>query len=110
MRLRALRTFLLPLLFAITLAPAFANCWGTLHCRGERLDSMVMRVLELYQASKYNEAIPLAEQYVAATAEDYGENASEYATALHNLALALQAMSRFSEAEPLMTQALTVGK
>ena len=59
MRLRALRLFLLPILFAIALTPppAFAQSPSD-----AELKSMSSRVAELYQAGKYGDAIPLVEQ------------------------------------------------
>jgi CHAT domain-containing protein/tetratricopeptide (TPR) repeat protein len=67
---------------------------------------MSSRVEELYQAGKYNEAIPLAERVAAAAR--YGENAPEFATILNNLALLLKETNRLSEAEPLMRRALAM--
>ena len=66
------------------------------------------RVIELYQAGKFGEAIPLAERYGVATAARYGENTPEYATALNSLAVLLQDTNRLAEAEPLMRRALAV--
>jgi CHAT domain-containing protein/tetratricopeptide (TPR) repeat protein len=107
MRLRALRPFLLPVLFAITPAPppAFSQPRNDTELR-----AMKSRVEELYRASKYNEAIPLAERYAAAAAARYGENAHQYGTALNNLAQLLQDTNHLSEAEPLMRRALTISE
>ena len=107
MRLRALRSFLLAILFAIALAPppAFAQSPSD-----AELNAMGSRVTELYQAGKYGEAIPVQERYAAATAARYGEDAPEYATALNNLAQLLQATNRLSEAEPLIRRALAIDR
>ena len=105
MRLRTLRLLLLPIFFAAVLAPppAFAQSPSK-----AGLEALNTRVIELYQAGKYGEAIPLAEQCAAASKARYGENAPEYATALNNLAQLLQATNRLAEAEPLMRRALAI--
>ncbi len=96
---------LLPVLFAIALSPrpAFAQSPSD-----AELKAMSSRVVELYQAGKYDQAIPLAERYAASTAARYGQNAPEYASALNNLVLLLRAMNLLAEAEPLMRRALAI--
>ena len=105
MRQRVLRSFLLPIPFAIALAllPACSQS-----PRDTELDVMYSRVIELHQAGKYGEAIPLAERYAAATAARYGENDPEHATALNILAQLLEATNQLAEAEPLMRRALAI--
>jgi CHAT domain-containing protein/tetratricopeptide (TPR) repeat protein len=107
MRLRALRSFLLPLFFAIapTLPPASAQS-----PRDVELSAMNRRVEELYQAGKYSEAIPLAERYMAATGARYTEATPEYAAALNNLGRLLLATNRFAEAELLYRRALAINE
>ncbi len=99
MRLRASRSFLLAVLGAAALAlqPVAAQSPGD-----AELMEMNSRINEFYQAGKYNEAIPLAEQYAVAVASDD----RKYAAALNNWALLLQATNRFSDAEHMMRQAL----
>ena len=105
MRLRALKLFLLSIAFALAAAlpPALAQSPSD-----AELKALNGRVIALYQAGKYGEAIPLAQQYVAGTKARYGENAPEYATALNNLAQLLQATNRLAEAEPLMRRAIAI--
>ena len=105
MRLRTLRLFLLPIVFAAVLAlpPAFAQSPSD-----AELDALNNRAIALYRAGKYGDAISLAEQYAAAAKARYGENAPEYATALNNLAQLLQTTNRLAEAEPLMRRALAI--
>jgi tetratricopeptide repeat protein len=55
-------------------------------------------VIELHGAGKYGEAIPLAERYAEAM-KTRGPDRPEYATALNNLALLLQATNRLAHAE-----------
>jgi CHAT domain-containing protein len=105
MHLRAFRSFLLTLLFAIALAAtrAFAQAPGD-----AGLDALSNRVSDLYQAGKYREALPVAEQYAAAAKMRYGENAPQYALALGWQAGLLQATNHFPEAEPLYRRALAI--
>ncbi|MGO9545556.1 MAG: tetratricopeptide repeat protein [Rhodomicrobium sp.] len=105
MPLRALRSFLLSLLFTIILTPPLA--FAQLPSDAE-LTAINNRVIELYRAGKYGEAIPLAKQYAAAKGARYGENAPEYATALNNLAMLLETTNRLSQAEPLYRRALEI--
>ena len=71
-------------------------------------EALNARVIELYNAGKYAEAIPLAERYAEAMNVAHGEAAPEYATALNNLAELLKATNRLAEAEPLMRRALAI--
>ena len=105
MRLRALRSFPLPVLFAIALAPPLALAQSPSDAELQAVNS---RVIELYQTGKYAEAIPLARRYASGIKARSGDNAPDYATALNNLALLLQRTNRFSEAEPLMRRALAI--
>ncbi len=107
MQLLAWKLFLLSMVLAIAAAlpPALAKSPSD-----DELDAINSRAVELYNAGKYNEAIPLEQRYEAAMAARYGENAPEHATALNNLAQLLQATNRLAEAEPLMRRALAIGE
>ncbi len=72
------------------------------------LKALNEQVVQLYQAGKYAEAIPLAERYAEAMNARRGPDSPEYATALNNLAQLLQATNRLAEAEPLMRRALAI--
>jgi hypothetical protein len=54
-------------------------------------NALNQRVSELYRAGKYNEAVPLAEQYAEAMKASHGADHPEYAIALNNLAHLLHA-------------------
>ena len=73
----------------------------------ERLNQ---QIIELYKQGKYNEAIPLAEQALAITKQQLGDNHPDTASSLNNLALLYGVQARYSEAEPLYKQALTIIK
>src|SRR5262245_59185765 len=62
------------------------------HAQSEpELRALNSRVIELYRAGKFNEAIPLAQHYANATKARYGAEHPEYASALNNLAQLFQA-------------------
>ncbi len=105
MRLRLLGVVLLLLSISIIAAPPPARAQAPGEAEIEALND---RVVELYQAGKYSEAIPLAERYAAAMKARHGENAPEYAEAINNLAQLLKATNRLAEAEPLMRRALAI--
>jgi tetratricopeptide (TPR) repeat protein len=73
----------------------------------ERLNQ---RAVELYQQGKYNQAIPLAEQALAISKQQLGDNHPSTATSLNNLAGLYQSQGRYSEAEPLYKEALAISK
>src|SRR5689334_16082876 len=60
------------------------------------LEALNNRVIELYRAGKFSEAIPSAQRYVDATKARHGPEHAKYATALNNLAALLQATNRLS--------------
>jgi CHAT domain-containing protein/tetratricopeptide (TPR) repeat protein len=68
------------------------------------------QVIELYQAGKYAEAIPLAEHYAEAVKSRRGGETPQYATALSNLALMYSNQGRYAEAEPLDKRALGIAE
>src|SRR5262245_38605100 len=70
-----------------------------------RLGAQVSR---LSSQSKYGEAIPLAERYVALARQKHGEDHAEYATAISWLASVYEAQGRYAEAEPLYKHSLAV--
>jgi len=74
----------------------------------EELKALNQRVIELYRAGKYTEAIPLAERYADAVKGRHGQDHPDVATALNNLAALLEGTNRLSEAEALMRRALAI--
>jgi CHAT domain-containing protein len=104
MRSRMCLVSLLALCFAFFAAsPGFAQTPSD-----AELQALNDRVLALQQAGQYTDAIPLAEQYAAGTKTHFGESATEYAAALGNLALILQAANRLAEAESATRHALEI--
>jgi tetratricopeptide (TPR) repeat protein len=66
------------------------------------------RAIELYQQGQYEQAIGLATQARDLALLRHGESLTDYATSLNNLAAALLATNRLTEAEPLMRRALAI--
>ena len=67
-------------------------------------------VSQLYQAGKYEQAIPLAEQALTLAKKMYGEEHPAVATSLNNLGLLYSSMGRYEEAERYYEQALAIFK
>ena len=74
------------LLAAAQLAPAQAQ--------SPDLDELYRRGVELYEAGKYAEAIPIAEQYIKVASTTLGEDNPVYANGLGYLAVLDQALNR----------------
>jgi WD40 repeat protein/tetratricopeptide (TPR) repeat protein len=72
------------------------------------LETIYKRGLQLYQAGKYSEAVPIAEEYVSVAAAKYGEQHQLYATGLGYLGVLYEALNRPSEAEHLFKRALSI--
>ena len=79
-----------------------------LQAQSPELDDLYRRGFELYQARKYAEAIPIAEQYLKVAAATFGEDNPVYANGLVYLAVLNQALNRTAEAEPLFKRALAI--
>jgi tetratricopeptide (TPR) repeat protein len=88
------------LLVPIHLVPAQAQ--------SPELDELYKRGVELYQAGKYAEAVPIAEQYIKVAAANFGEDNPVYASGLGYLGVLDQALNRTAEAEGLFKRALGI--
>jgi CHAT domain-containing protein/Tfp pilus assembly protein PilF len=64
----------------------------------------------LYEAGKYTEAIPLAQQVLAIDEASLGPNDPSVADSLNNLAVLYLHQGRYSDAEPLLKRALAIRK
>jgi tetratricopeptide (TPR) repeat protein len=71
-------------------------------------DELNKKVVELYQAGKYAEAIPLAQQALAIYEKALGPDHPDVPTALTNLAALHYQQGRYVEAEPLLKRALAI--
>nr|WP_187329212.1 CHAT domain-containing tetratricopeptide repeat protein [Halomicronema hongdechloris] len=74
----------------------------------ERAEALNQQVIELYQAGRYQEAIPLAEEALAIRRQQLGERHPDVAASLNNLAALYEAQGRYGEAEPLYQESLAI--
>jgi tetratricopeptide (TPR) repeat protein len=74
----------------------------------DELSGLRGEVSRLYGQSKYAEAMPIAERYVAVARQKHGEEHTEFATAVSWLALLYEAQGRYGEAEPLYQRSLAI--
>ena len=71
-------------------------------------DELSKKVVELYRAGKFAEAVPLAKQALAIREKALGPESPYVAGALNNLAGLYRNQGRYTEAEPLYKQALAI--
>ncbi len=70
--------------------------------------ALTLRALQLYQAGKYDDALPLAERALTLTEQLYPADDPMVAASLKLVVLVLAALKRPAEAEPLMRRALAI--
>jgi tetratricopeptide (TPR) repeat protein len=71
-------------------------------------DALNKRLMQLYNAGKYEEAIPLAERALAIREKALGPDHPDVAVALINLAQLYESQSRYADAEPLYKRSLAI--
>ena len=71
-------------------------------------DALNQRVIELYHAGKFADAIPLAQQVLAIREKALGPNHPDIAEALNDLAELYRSQGRYAEAEPLFKRSLAI--
>lgn len=72
------------------------------------LDTLNQQVIQLYQAGKYDQAVPIAESALALAERLHGLDDPTVVSNLKTLALLLENAKRFDEAEPLRRRALAI--
>ena len=72
------------------------------------LEAIYKRGLQLYEAGKYAETIPIAEEYLAVAEAKFGNQHPHYATGLGYLAHLYHLLDRPSDAEPLFKRAVAI--
>jgi CHAT domain-containing protein/Tfp pilus assembly protein PilF len=90
-------------IFALTLCPASPSMG-----QADEAAQVNRRVIELYQAGRYAEAIPLAQWVLANREKALGADHPDVAAALNNLAALYRAQGRHADAEPLYERALAI--
>jgi tetratricopeptide (TPR) repeat protein len=83
---------------AFIIAPAFPQ--------QSELAALNARVIALYRAGKFAEAVPLAQQALAINERALGPNHPDVAASLSTLAWLYDRQGRYAEAEPLHNRAL----
>ena len=73
--------------------------------QSDDLATLNRKIGQLYQAGKYDEAIPLAERLVELTGTRFGEEGQAHANALGVLGDLYREKGRYAEAEPLYQRA-----
>src|SRR5262245_43105956 len=95
------------LIAAVTLAVSFATANSAI-AQSDEAEALHKLVIELFQAGKYGEAIPLAERVLAIREKSLGRDHPNVALALNNLALLYKAEGRYADAEPLYKRASSI--
>jgi CHAT domain-containing protein/Tfp pilus assembly protein PilF len=74
----------------------------------KKAEALNNKGIELYNAGKYEEALPYAKQVLEIIEKTLGKNHPSTAQSLNNLALLYYETGRYSEAEPLLKRALEI--
>ena len=99
------RTLLAVLLYLLQLGPPLiADEQNDL----AKLSSLNKQHTELYQAGKFNDAIPVAQEFLELSEKALGPDHPDTAMALSNLALLYSSMGDYAKAEPLYQRALKI--
>ncbi|NEO98649.1 MAG: tetratricopeptide repeat protein [Symploca sp. SIO2E9] len=75
-----------------------------------RRRQLSQKVVQLYHAGEYEQAITLAQDTLQLARETWGEEHHHVATSINDLALLYQSMGHYTEAEPLYLKALAIYK
>jgi tetratricopeptide (TPR) repeat protein/CHAT domain-containing protein len=102
MLLRRLALFFLVLSFCV-LYPGITNA-----SEESSLDRLARKIDELREAGRYKEAIPLAEDALAACEKQFGQEHPATAATLNNLAELCHTMGDYERAKPLYERALKI--
>jgi CHAT domain-containing protein/Tfp pilus assembly protein PilF len=78
------------------------------HGNRAKLSSLDEQLTKLYEAGKFNEAIPIAKESLELSEETLGPNHHDTANALSTLAQLYYSVDDYAEAEPLFQRALKV--
>jgi tetratricopeptide (TPR) repeat protein/CHAT domain-containing protein len=72
------------------------------------VDELNGRIVELFRAGRYAEAVPIAQQVLAIRESTLGRNHPDVAVALNNLAALYDSQGLYADAEPLYQRALAI--
>jgi esterase/lipase superfamily enzyme/Tfp pilus assembly protein PilF len=74
----------------------------------ENLTTTYTAIVDLYKAGKYDEAVPLAKDFLTSIEGRYGNDSTSYAGAISVLARLYQAQGHFKDAETYVKHALAI--
>ena len=74
----------------------------------QEVDALHQQAAQLYQARKYREAMPIAEQALALAEQRFGADDARLSKLLYGLALLHEVQGRLAEAEPFYRRALAI--
>jgi CHAT domain-containing protein/Flp pilus assembly protein TadD len=100
LKLGTVVTFAVTFLFG---SPAIVSAQQT-----DEASELNKKVIELYNAGRYADAIPIAQQVLAIWEKALGRDHPNVATALNNLAGLYRSQGRYADAEPLYQRSLAI--
>src|ERR1700737_1846913 len=74
--------------------------------QADEANELSKKVIELYDAGQYSDAIPVAQQALAIREKALGPDHPDVANSLNNLAELYRKQSRYGDAEPLYQRSL----
>jgi tetratricopeptide (TPR) repeat protein len=84
---------------------------ATVTSRGQDLkeaEELNKKVIELYEAGQYAEAVPVAQRALSIQEKALGPDHADLARLLENLAILYSAQDRYADAEPLAKRSLAI--
>jgi tetratricopeptide (TPR) repeat protein len=75
---------------------------------GDDATTLNKKVIELYNAGRYAEAIPIAQRLLAIDEKALGRDHPDVAQSLNNLSLLYVRQGRYADTEPLLQRALAI--
>src|SRR6516165_9350579 len=76
--------------------------------QGDEATALNKKVIELYNAGRYADAIPIAQQVLAIREKALGRDHPDVAQSLNNLAALYESEGRYAETEPLYQRSLAI--
>jgi CHAT domain-containing protein/tetratricopeptide (TPR) repeat protein len=86
----------------------FGNVLISAAQQGDEATALNKKVVELYNAGRYSEAIPIAQQVLAIREKTLGAIHPDVAISLNSLALLYHMQGRYADAEPLYQRSLAI--
>jgi CHAT domain-containing protein/tetratricopeptide (TPR) repeat protein len=103
--MKSLLRFLIAILLTLPVSGAF---FGTCFAQTNEAAALHAKVVELYRAGKYSEALPFAQRELANAEKTFGPDHADVVAKLNNLAAIYQNLGRYADAEPLYRRLLAI--